>query len=448
MNKFRTTARGLAALAAAAGLVGAAATGAAHAADGAGAGADLVLERFAAATGAKAGAPIGLSPQVGNKGGTAAAGVILVAHSTYGLRGVQSSSSCEYETDEREAGGLYRTVCVLDGTVAPGALYGTSRPLGMTTEKYAMDEALSWKVVPYSAKALEEARAGRALTKGSGAPVTLVKRAGKPSGNAAIELQTVRIANTADLSVAGARLTGKEGETVALDVTVLNKGPGWIGDGTLVPPGPSDAFFDVVVTLPPGTTATSTGEDCSTEDKGKRVRCSQYLVGSPGVLPDVPVTWPLKLRVDKVVPDAEGAVAIDTHMKPSPDKNPENDVAEIVLNATPGGSGGADAGGTSTTGGSTTGSGGTTGSTGGSGSTGGATGSTGGTTGTTGGSTTGSGSSASGTTGSGSTTGAATGGGLASTGSDDAVPLMAGAGALLAAGGAMVVVARRKRGRA
>ncbi|MFJ8584662.1 hypothetical protein ACIRD2_08365 [Streptomyces sp. NPDC093595] len=416
----------------------------------------LALGRIADIKGLPAGATAKVPVSLINKGQTETKGVILQLRVSYGLKLDHTFSNCEYVDNAPSATFGYSSVtCVLDQTLAPGAAYAASQPLPIGTESRALNENTSWSVQPYSEKALALLRGTAKPVKGTGPALKLVEQSTKPREHVG-DVQYITVKNTADLSVTGATLSGKAGDVVTAGLTVTNKGPGWMGY-SLAPYGPYDPVVTLNVTLPTGTTAL-TDDVCRPGAKGAAV-CKLTTWDKLGLVSGDSHTFPLKLRVDKVVENASGSVTFRAAgVLPEQDPDKANNTARIVLNGTGDTSAGGTSDGGSTTGGSS-GGGSTSGTTGTSGSTG-TTGGTGSSTSGTSGSTSSSGASGtSGTTGStGSTgataTGGATGtsgatgsttGGLAATGSDDTVMLGAAAASLVAAGGAVFVVARRRR---
>ena len=230
--------------------------------------------------------------------------------------------------------------------------------------------------------------------------------------------------NTADLKVAGDRLKARVGDTVTADLSFTNAGPAWVRTREDVPP------HIAVVTLPAGTKVVKVPTLCSAWGEPGRYRCGSWQSWvDDGHRPALPFT----LKIEKAVPGAQGTIALNSEPRPF-DKNPANDSAAIVVEAT-GGRGFA-------TGGSG-GSGGSGSSTGGSGGTGASGSDTGGSAGS-GSSTSGGGASSSTAGGTGTAT---TGGNLASTGSGSALPLAGAAAAAMAAGAGVVLALRRRRAR-
>ncbi|MFJ6088444.1 hypothetical protein ACIQI8_44600 [Streptomyces sp. NPDC092369] len=211
----------------------------------------------------------------------------------------------------------------------------------------------------------------------------------------------VNAVNTADFQVSGARLEGRVGDTLDLQVKFINAGPAWV----LVEPGPP-VPTRVLIKIPSGTSAVKT-PGC------KKPAAGTYdcFVAQGWVEEDQVNTYSFKLRIDKAVAGAKGSVALNAESRPY-DVNKANDEADILL----------DVEGSGSTGGS--GSAGSSGSTGGGGTTEGS----GGGGGTTGGSGT-------------------TGGDLAATGSGSALPLAGGAAAVITAGAGTVLLVRRRTAR-
>ncbi|WP_031079607.1 hypothetical protein [Streptomyces sp. NRRL S-118] len=387
-----------------------------------------------------------------NKGQTEAKGAILHVQVSYGLKLDHAFSNCEYiDNPASTKFGASRAICVLDETLAPGTAYAASQQLPIGTESRALNENTAWSVAPYSEETLAQLRGTAKPAKGTGPALKLVEQSTKPREHVG-HSQYITVKNTADMSVTGATLSGKAGDIVTAGLTVTNKGPGWTGY-SLAPYGSFDPVVELDVTPPPGTTALT--DDACQRGKGTTVICKLTTWDKLGLVSGDSHAFPLKLRIDKVVENATGSVTFrNLGVSPEQDPNKANNSTRIVLNGTGDTTGGTSDGGTTTggssSGGSTSGTTGTSGSTGsatsgtsGSTSSSGASG-TSGTSGTTGsagstGSTT-----AAGTTGTSGSTGSTTGG-LAATGSDNTVMLGAAAASLVAAGGAVFAVARRRR---
>lgn len=355
-----------------------------------------------------------------NAGTADADGVRLTLTNTHGLDYTRRYANCDYT----ETKGSTKVVCDFPGTFEAGATYTLAEPIGLKAADHAYLEIFTHRV--------EERGGVRKAAKGAGPELTLKKA---PTAPRAADLDPwdnrqefdFRAENTADFVAYGDTLTATAGETVEARVGFRNSGPAWIAH---LRSGEPVATVDV--TIPAGATVTRKPAGCEPrtakgEYREKPLGAPRYFCDTPiRVFEDEDFALPFELKIDKVVPDAKGAVTVRnmflSHPKLAFDPKAANNTAQLLLN--PKDTDPATTGGTSTTGGSTS-TGGTT--------TGGA---------TTGGSTATGGTSTTGTTG-GSNPTTHTGGGLAATGSL-ALPAAAGAAALIAAGAATYVVARRR----
>ncbi|MGK5673525.1 hypothetical protein ACSNOB_11875, partial [Micromonospora sp. URMC 106] len=140
--------------------------------------------------------------------------------------------------------------------------------------------------------------------------------------------------NRADLGAKGATASGKKGDVVQVRPAFINLGP------ALLEYQGQPVFR---VTVPEGTTAVDVSGDCQpyTSDDEWDLWNGQW--GEPGAkeygcqATETPKgaehSYEFGLRIDKVVPDASGAVIV----RLTGDPNSKNDTAKIVINATRGG---------------------------------------------------------------------------------------------------------------
>ncbi|WP_079063547.1 LPXTG cell wall anchor domain-containing protein [Peterkaempfera griseoplana] len=395
-----------------------------------GSGPDLVAAQLPAVRNATPGMVLNQQPSFSNRGNEAADGVTLTLYTSRGVPFLDSYDNCSY-SDERDAT-IAVAVCRIDGSFAPGADYTLDAPVRLKVAPFALYEGFEFAVQPGTA-ALQ---ADKGLKPGHGRTLRLVKRGAAPRAGADLDQSdndastdfTVR--NTADFEAVGARVHGAAGTTVEADLAVVNHGPAWVAS---LRAGESIATLQVRV--PEGTTVVGVPDRCSarTADGGTfegtsgapLYRCSTAMVVNQGER----VPLPFKLRIDKVVPGATGAVSFLTSGPdggPMPyDPHTANNRSVITVNA-PAAAG--------STGGGTAG-----------GSTGGSTGSTG-STGTAAGGNDPAPQSTGGTSAGTSTAGdgSASDGSLAATGSSG-TGLLAGAGAVAVVAGAGVVLAVRRR---
>ncbi|MFJ4122830.1 peptidase [[Kitasatospora] papulosa] len=384
---------------------------------------DLGIGPLAPVTGAQPGSGVDMPFSVLNKG-TEEIGKVWVTYSvTRGLDTAETYSNCLYSTQpaadeepERQV-----AVCAIEQPLKPGVVYAPERPLGLRARADALRDKVSMSV-----EASEDGPSDGAP--GTGGPLELIERGPATEGDRASHEEAyvsteVASENTADFALTGAGLKGEVGDEVTAKVTFVNEGPAWVYRDL----GRSAATVDV--RIPPGTTVVKAHDFCTP------VTPTHYNCGTSQswVYEKRGETYPFVLRIDKAVEGATGKISFAGEARPF-DGNAANDTAAIMIDAG-GATGGSSSGGSST--------GGT--SAGGSASTGGAVASGGS---TSGGPDAASGGSASSSATGGSTTGGSgtptTGGGLAATGSDAALPVLgASAAALLAGGGIFYAVRRR-----
>lgn len=378
-------------------------------------------------------APLGFR----NVGTMSADGVVLRFGGSRGLSFPDSYDNCSYAEENKSDLIRYQktALCTFEGEFLPGTAYELSEPVRVKTAGFALGDIFHYGFDAVGAKEAGALRAGADYRQGSGRTLTLKPVKGGHADDytkyAEIDLP---LQNSYDLDLTGARVAGKKGETVTVDVGLSNHGPAWIG--SLRSGGEPLSF---TVRIPEGASVVNSpcrplnGDDAT----------SEYLCfADTPFLEDDRRTFGFQLRIDEVVEGAKGRIALPEWNDPW-EGDPSNDDGWIVLNGTgdeetpgdtggsTGGTDGGATGGAGTTGGSDTTGG--TGTAGGAGTTGGAAGGAGG----------GSAGSTGGTSGGQSPQGGQ-GGLLASTGST-ALLASAGAALALAAGGVLFAVSRRRR---
>jgi hypothetical protein len=357
-------------------------------------GGGMALGNIAPISGVQPGSTFEAPVRFSNQGSKALKKVWLRYTVTQGLDFADVPSNCVRwdigSYDEMPA--KTQMTCEFDQAVEPGVVY-TPKKLPIKALDRALYDDLDVAVGDYDFGPDPDGAHGP--VRGTAPAAKLVGRRGPdPTGNNSVspgyvETTTrVNTANTADFQVSGARLKGRVGDTVDLQVKFTNAGPAWVLLDP-VPPVPTR----VLIKLPSGTTVVKAppGE--------KRAAGTYYwdVVGQGWVEKDQVYTYSFKLRIDKAVAGAKGSVALSAESRPY-DVHKANDKADILL----------DVEGSGSTGGSGS------GSTGGGGKTGG-----------------------SGTT----------GGDLPATGSGPALPLAGAAAAVVAAGTGTVLLARRRAAR-
>lgn len=130
----------------------------------------------------------------------------------------------------------------------------------------------------------------------------------------------------------GASAQGKAGDTVKAEIGFRNDGPAWIS--ALRSGGESIAFS---VAVPEGAKVTRSPERCNLTTIEEGVKGYLCWVETL-LLENTKLSFPFELRIDKVVKNAKGKVALPTWNNPvEPEQS--NNTAWIVLNGTGDGGG-------------------------------------------------------------------------------------------------------------
>jgi hypothetical protein len=245
---------------------------------------------------------------VTNTGNETAHGFSVKMWATYGLDVVTRYPQCTYT--EPDDSGTYTPMtyatCSFDTDVAPGATVELPEPLRLAVTDHALYERFDYEVEPVGdATDLDSSDNGRSWH--------------------------VNADNTADFAVHGTEVSGAAGDTVTAAFRFTNGGPAWVGN---VASGDPVAVIDFY--LPEGTTATSVPETCSTAwTSGDDPTIGHYACTLPmWAKPDLDVSYPFQLRVDRVVPDATGNVVVHPHSDTTStfDPNSENNSAKVIVN--------------------------------------------------------------------------------------------------------------------
>ncbi|GAA4914710.1 hypothetical protein ACFPM3_22600 [Streptomyces coeruleoprunus] len=275
-------------------------------------GPDLVLRATAPSGDVQPGATVAVPFTVVNRGNEPSRGVRVSMYVTRGLDVGAVAPQCTTTPLGGEDGYIpvSKVECAFGDVLAPGASFALPEPLRATVAPYAFHERVDLGVEP-----------------GDGATDL------SPSDNG--ESVGVRAVNTADFQVKGAEVTGAAGETVTAALTFRNKGPAWVANlGSGEPVG----VLDFVV--PRGATVVEVPENCS----GRTLDGDWYEepTGAPRYQCRLPlwvgekqtVTFPLKLRVDTVVPDATGTLRLLPGWGEARPVDPDtrNNEAKVVLN--------------------------------------------------------------------------------------------------------------------
>ncbi|MDH6517705.1 hypothetical protein M2163_005313 [Streptomyces sp. SAI-135] len=247
---------------------------------------------------------------VTNTGNETAHGFTVQMWATYGLDVTTRYPQCTY-TGPDDADAPYPSMtyvtCSFGTDVAPGASVELPEPLRLAVTGHALHERFDYDVAPGGAATdLDSSDNGRSWH--------------------------IDAVNTADFAVHGTDPSGAQGETVAAGFRFVNRGPAWVADVASGDPVPAIDYY-----LPPGTTATSVPDTCRTvSSSAGDPAVPHYVCTLPTwTRPDLKVAFPFRLRVDQVIPDAEGRVVVrpyDGSAAFAFDPDTRNNTAEVVVN--------------------------------------------------------------------------------------------------------------------
>ncbi|MEU8652751.1 hypothetical protein [Streptomyces sp. NPDC048737] len=304
-------------------------------------GPDLALSQSPRQDGVTPGTRITVPATLSNNGNRTADGVLLHLFASRGLAYAQRPANCEYRDTEVGTEAL----CVLDEKLAPGESLTLTNPL--KARRNALYDRYDYSVEPYSAEALDAARAGGTWTPGTDteldpAPARSLRTATATAAVPDLDPQDnyrsviVHATNTADLRLIGSRVEGAVGETVRADVKVRNRGPAWIASL-----GAGEPVATVDVRVPAGTTVTARPDNCYalTADGDwveEQLGAPRYRCTTPVFLNERAThTFPFDLRIDSAT-RSTSTVAIDNDQYEPPirayDPDLTNNAARIVVN--------------------------------------------------------------------------------------------------------------------
>ncbi|MFF9351001.1 hypothetical protein [Streptomyces sp. NPDC014734] len=278
-------------------------------------GPDLSLGDIAPVKGAQPGSTHTVPFTVTNKGDERSEGLAARFVASYGLDLLTRYPECTYRTiGDDEYAPMTEATCAFDEVLEPGDTFTLPEPLRVTLASHALAERFDISVDP-----------------GNGADDL--------AGEDNYTIAGFNAVNTADFEATGARVTGGAGETVTAELGFRNNGPAWLGNL-----GSGDPVAVVDFTVPQGVTATAVPDACEPRTLSgsyypHRTGAPRYACELPyWTLPDTTRTFPFQLRIDQVVPDATGDVALRPVFGDAPfsfDPNPGNNTAQVVVNATP-----------------------------------------------------------------------------------------------------------------
>jgi hypothetical protein len=271
-------------------------------------GLDLGISAPQDATGVQPGTSLTVPYAITNTGNETAHGFSVKMWATYGLDVVTRYPQCTYTgpDDSGEYTPMTYVTCSFDTDVAPGATVELPKPLRLAVTHHALNERFDYEVQP-------------------GADATDLDS----SDN--YRSWHIHADNTADFAVRGTEVNGAAGDTVTAALRFVDRGPAWVAN---VSSGDPVAVIDFY--LPEGTTATSVPATCDNAwTSGDDPAIGHYACPLPmWVKPDLEVSFPFKLRIDRVVPGATGRVVARPGYGTSFsfDPNSKNNSAKVVVN--------------------------------------------------------------------------------------------------------------------
>ncbi|MFD0425356.1 COG1361 family protein [Streptomyces parvus] len=278
-------------------------------------GPDLVLDGLDPVEGATPGTVHTAPLTVKNEGQEPARGFTLGMMASYGLGFDSRYDACTYTQTGGEYAPMSRAECAFDRVLLPGETFTLPEPLRIALADHAFRERVDVDVQPAGG----------------------VTDINDENNYRILEVDAV---NTADFAVRGSRVSGAVGETVKAALTFRNKGPGWFGNL-----GSGDSVALVDFTVPEGVTVTRAPAACDprTLDGGSyrpgRLGAPRYVCEMPyWVLENTVRTFRFDLRVDTVVPDAKGQVALRPVITGAGfphDPKPGNNTGWVTVNPTP-----------------------------------------------------------------------------------------------------------------
>ncbi|WP_326611253.1 LPXTG cell wall anchor domain-containing protein [Streptomyces scopuliridis] len=313
---------------------------------------NLVVSRLPQTDTAEPGSTLDAPITVANTGSLTAQGVELRIGTSHELGFAQRFSNCVYGTTDLPSGNgrtLPEAVCRISTPVEPGKRYRLSTAVGFDVKKTALFEFVDYRVTPLAATVPTSAKSGN----GSGPELALVPDGAAPPSGSLTEWWRwiVNAVNTADLDVTGDTVTADPGDTVTLAAKIRNDGPASVDLIT------TDGQISLLVNIPKGTRAVKVPERCrlwngdGTGEPDPDAPAYLCWIGSPFPVGKV-ATLPFVLKVDEDAPATTRGVV--RHMSEwgaelTFDTNKANNQAFFTVNVTDaagtGGSTGGSAGG-------------------------------------------------------------------------------------------------------
>ncbi len=282
-------------------------------------GPDLVMEKAKLKAKLTPGETQPLPIVFGNTGTESVDGVALELGMTHGMGLVEEYDNCSYSEADSDSEpwnkGWGRTVCTFDNVVKPGEVYEIAGALTLKAAPHAFIEGMIYGVheagsQPESTQKFSTPRTGKKL----GLKVRAAKAAPRTEDldpwNNQHEFD-FSVKNTADLVAASTSLKGKAGATVKADLGFRNEGPAWIA---YLRSGEDVAMADIVI--PAGAKVTKVPEFCkaataSGDYREQQLGAPRYFCPTSHVIGEKEkFSFPFELKIEKVIADATGSVTV------------------------------------------------------------------------------------------------------------------------------------------
>ncbi|MFC9298077.1 LPXTG cell wall anchor domain-containing protein [Streptomyces sp. NPDC057011] len=315
-------------------------------------GPDLVLEEAALKAKLVPGETQPLPIVFSNAGTESVDGVALEMNTTHGIGLVERYDNCTYSQNDGAGqpwnAGWSTTVCILDGEYKPGTVYEVTGALTLKAAPHAFIDGMTYAVHAAGAQPKTTQKLDRPST---GKLLTVVERQSKAAGLRSADIDPsdnqhefdFQTKNTADFAARSVSLKGKAGDTVKADFGFDNKGPAWVA---YLRSGEDVARTDIVI--PQGAKVTKVPAQCQGVNADGSYReqnpgAPRYFCGTTHIVGETEkVSYPFELKIEQVVADATGSVSVGqwtpSGTKPQDwDPNHANNKAAFVINGKDGG---------------------------------------------------------------------------------------------------------------
>ena len=284
---------------------------------------------------------------VTNAGDKPVTGFVAVFDLGYSIRAKDRFSNCLYSGD-------HLLSCQFDEEIPVGTGLATTLNLELAKDTYAPTNQSGYAQFMTTADfedltRVREAVGARAATRGTGPKLTLaeapsrMRQADQTDVGPGYDYTgwTIKVngTNGTDLAAIGASLKGRAGSVVTATVGFRNNGPATLDKTN----ADWEAATHTVVELPPGTTAVEIPVSCQLRPGTRTYQCASEMLLVAGQT----YSMKFRLRIDKVISNARGAVWVNAPCEcPAggsfeDDIKPANDRAVILVNAAQGGGHGA-----------------------------------------------------------------------------------------------------------